>query len=62
LIPETSLVESAQDKRMKRGFSLAAEVVRGIQKLNVAFRLEATDHTERCSMISLRMVSVRAVL
>jgi hypothetical protein len=43
------LVETAQDKRQKRGFPLAADVIRVTQKLNVAFRLEAMDHAKQAA-------------
>ena len=43
------LVETAQEKRQKRGFPLAAQTVRVIQKLNVAFRLEAMDHVNQAA-------------
>lgn len=42
-----NLVETGQEKRQKRGFPLAADTVRVIQKLNVAFRLEAMDHAKQ---------------
>jgi hypothetical protein len=41
------LVKTAQDKRQKRGFPLAANAVRVMQELNVAFRLAAIDHTKQ---------------
>jgi hypothetical protein len=43
------LVETAQDRRQKLGFPLAADVIRVTQKLNVAFRLEAMDHAKQAA-------------